>query len=242
MNRKILIIAAAAAAMLSLASVAHAADTFIVGGETITHVTNDGKRWDGLYVGVTAGRATGTVQDISNASASAQDTKGLLAGVHAGYNWQLDNGVVLGVEGDVVVGGAKADWTSGAYRGSDVINGSGSARVRAGYALGDLLPYVTGGVAVANTTNSLGCTVPAHGAGSCKTSFDATSNQFVLGYTVGAGVELAVTENVSVRGEYRYTKYQDSAVTLFDPNAAAKSGRNFANENHAITVGLSYKF
>lgn len=233
------LILAAVAALALTASVA-AADTFIVGGEQIAHVE---QRWDGAYVGVTGGRTFGKVQDISNASASAQDTVGLTGGVHAGYNWQLDNGVVLGVEGDILAGGPKTEWASGAYRGSDVVNATGSVRARLGYSINDVaLPYVTAGVAGAHTTHTLGCTVPGHGFGSCKTGFDTEANQFVLGYTVGAGLELAVSENLSVRGEYRYTKFQDSAVTLVDPNALAKSGRNFASDNHAVLVGLSYKF
>lgn len=230
----------AAVAAIALTASVSAADSFIVGGEQIAHVE---QRWDGAYVGVVANRTVGTVQDISNVSAAAQDTYGLGAGVVAGYNVQLNNNIVVGVEGDVIAGGDRVEWASGAYNGSDVVNATGSVRARLGYNINDVaLPYVTAGVAGAHTTHTLSCTVPGHGFGSCKTGFDASSNQFVLGYTVGAGLELAVTENVAVRGEYRYTKFQDSAVNLVDPNAPAKSGRNFSADNHSVLVGLTYKF
>lgn len=248
MNRNIF--RAALVALALVAAPAAMADSFIVGGEQIAHVTETGKRWDGAYVGVVGGKTTGTIQDIANAKAAARDTDGVFGGVVVGHNWQLDNGVVFGIEGDVIAGGAKAEWAGNttnqydSYYGSDVVNGSASVRARLGYNINDtLLPYVTAGVVGAHTTNTLGCdrsrVVATNG---CKTQFEDSSSQFVFGYTVGAGVELAVTDNVAVRTEYRYTKFNDSAVTLTDPNYPALSGRNFASDNHAILAGITVKF
>lgn len=247
MNRNIFRAALVALALVA-APAAMAADTFIVQGEQIAHVTE--KRWEGAYVGVVGGNATGTVQDIANPNAAARDTDGVFGGVVAGYNWQLDNGVVFGIEGDVLAGGAKSEWAGNttnqydSYYGSDVIDGSASLRARLGYNINDtILPYVTAGVVGAQTTHTLGCdrsrVVATNG---CRTQFEDSASQFVFGYTVGAGAELAVTDNVAVRAEYRYTKFDDSAVTLTDPNYPALSGRNFSSDNHAIMAGFTVKF
>lgn len=248
MNRSIFR-AALVATLLAASGAAMAADTIYVGGEQIAHVTESG-RWDGAYVGVVGGKAFGTTQDINNANAAARDTDGAFGGVVAGYNWQLDNNVVFGIEGDVLVGGETAEWAGNttnqydSYYGSDTVDGSASIRARLGYNVNDvILPYVTAGVVGAQTTHTLGCdrsrVVATNG---CRTQFEDQTSQFVFGYTVGAGVEVAVTDNVAVRTEYRYTKFNDSGVTLTDPNYPALSDRNFASENHAIMAGFTVKF
>jgi len=250
MNRSFFRTALVAAALASLSVGAIAADSFIVGGEQITHVTETGKRWEGAYVGVVGGNSIGTIQDVANPKAASRDTNGVFGGVVAGHNWQLDNGVVFGIEGDVIAGGPKSEWAGNttnqydSYYGSDVVNGSASVRARLGYNINDtLLPYVTAGVVGAHTTNTLGCdrsrVVATNG---CKTQFEDSSSQFVFGYTVGAGVELAVSDTVAVRTEYRYTKFNDNGVTLTDPNYPALSGRNFASDSHAIMAGFTVKF
>lgn len=240
--------AALAAVILAVVPTAAMAETIIVSGQQIEHVIE--KRWEGPYVGVVVGKATGTTQDIANPSAVARDTDGVFGGVVVGNNWQLDNGVVIGLEGDILIGGAKSEWAGNttnkydAYYGSDTINGSASIRGRLGYNVNDVvMPYVTAGVVAAHTTNTLGCdralVVVTNG---CKTKFEDSSNQLVFGYTAGAGVEIAVTDTVAVRAEYRYTKLNDSAVTLTDANYPALSGRNFTNENHAVLAGFTVKF
>lgn len=101
----------AALAMVTLTTMTSAADV-IVGGEQIPHVGNTftEKRWDGAYAGVLIGNSNGTVRDIANVQAAPQDTTGLFGGVFVGHNWQFDNNFVLGIEGDVVVGGPSVEW------------------------------------------------------------------------------------------------------------------------------------
>ena len=65
---------------------------------------------------------------------------GLLGGF-AGWNRQLDNNIVFGLEGDL-----KYDWNSKKYNGFETgTDWGGSARVRLGYAFDDALIYATGG-------------------------------------------------------------------------------------------------
>lgn len=247
MNRSFFRVAIVAVALAAASSAVMAADTFFISGEQIPHVT---ERWDGAYVGVVGGGSVGTIGDVNNPNAVARDTKGAFGGVVAGYNLQLDNNVVVGIEGDVIAGGPSIDWAGNTtnkydpYYGSDTVNGSASIRARLGYNVNNtILPYVTAGVVGAHTTNTLGCDRSlAVATNGCKTQFEDESSQLVFGYTVGAGVEFALSDSVALRTEYRYTKLQDSGVTLTDPNYPALSDRNFSNDSHAVMAGITVKF
>jgi opacity protein-like surface antigen len=67
-----------------------------------------------------------------------------------------------------------------------------------------------------------------------------------VGWTVGGGLEYAITNNWSVRGEYRYTDFGHPTIfaTSFDNPVLGASGafidRHFT-ENR-VQVGSSYKF
>lgn len=88
-------------------------------------------------------------------------------GGYAGYNWQFDD-VVLGVEADYTRFG-KTGLTSDSIGRTNVtgdmletvhLNGTSSTRIqdygtiraRAGYAMGSLMPFVTGGLAIGRAT------------------------------------------------------------------------------------------
>ena len=118
-------------------------------------------------------------------------------------------------------------------------NVQGSIRGRVGYALDRVLLYATGGVAFAGvntnlTTNSL------LGLGG---SFDSASNTRV-GWTVGGGLEYAVTNNWSIRAEYRYSNFGQATVYPVNFAALGDTGA-FINRHfteNRVQVGFSYKF
>ena len=110
------------------------------------------------------------------------------------------------------------------------LNVQGSIRGRVGYAFDRALIYATGGIAFGGVSSSL--TTP--------TTFDTMPNTRV-GWTVGRGLEYAVTDNWSIRAEYRYT---DFGRTLMHPTAGANSG-SFINRHfveNRVQAGFSYKF
>lgn len=64
-----------------------------------------------------------------------------------------------------------------------------------------------------------------------------------FGYVVGGGVELAVTERVSIKGEYNYLDYGTADVTLTDPLSPDISAtRAFDVSNHMAKVGVNFRF
>jgi outer membrane immunogenic protein len=105
----------------------------------------------------------------------------------------------------------------------------GSLRAKAGYAVENFLLYATGGLAVASSTYE-------DSNGGPSESFDTTA----FGFTVGAGAEIAFSETLSGRLEYRYTDLGqetfDSAI--FDPSVILKANYEF----HAVRAGLSWHF
>jgi outer membrane immunogenic protein len=96
---------------------------------------------------------------------------------------------------------------------------NGTLRPRLGYAFDRFMPYITGGLAVGNVEAS-----------------DATSSDSgtAVGWTAGAGIETALTDNVTARVEYRYTDLGSDAISLDSGDVGVAS--------HGVMVGLGFKF
>ena len=60
------------------------------------------------------------------------------------------------------------------------------------------------------------------------------------GWTIGAGIEYAITNNITTRVEYRYTQF-DSQDNGFNFTGLVGSG-NTEPEFHTVRAGISYKF
>jgi outer membrane immunogenic protein len=215
--------------------------------------------WTGIYVGGQIGygwgKANGSVGDyFGDYFSSSTTTNGVIGGAHVGYNLQL-NQFVIGLEGDVdgtsmSKNGARFYAPYGGLATGNVnynVSHSieGSIRGRLGYAWDRVLVYATGGVAFAGFNgNACGSfTENATGAwfGGCRSN--STTR---VGWTVGGGLEYAVTNNWSIRAEYRYsdfgraTQYADSWDYPVLGALGAYSNRHFT-ENR-VQVGFSYKF
>ena len=96
-------------------------------------------------------------------------------------------------------------------------------RGRVGYAADRFLPYVTGGAALGNinaTTNGL------------------TTSASNAGWTIGAGLEFAVTPNWSAKAEYLYV-----SLGKFNcgPNCGAPTD-NVSFSANLVRGGINYRF
>lgn len=212
--------------------------------------------WTGPYVGLQAGYGWGendvkaTQLDTSEIDVGRQavgvfperdgsiDMDGFIGGLHAGYNWQMDS-LVLGVEGDIEYADLDGDTDIvGANdfkigEASQEIDWLGSLRLRAGFAFDRALIYATGGLAVGG--------VEVEGSlPNALNSEDASNNDTEWGWTIGGGVEYALTDDLSARLEYRYTDLGDTEVDFFDNGAIEKL--KFENTFHAVRAGLSWHF
>jgi outer membrane immunogenic protein len=212
--------------------------------------------WTGFYVGVQAGYAWsedeaqlfvgGVPVGLGTFGVSTDiDSDGFVGGVHAGFNYQIGS-FVVGIEGDLEGAGIDGDLTIASplapgysATSSSEINFQGSLRARLGVAFDRALIYATGGLAFANLENTYTATLPAGNilgvaAGSYTQKFDDTE----WGWTIGAGVEYAFTDNLTARVEYRYTQFEnvDNNFAGFDASIEQEP------EFHTVRLGVSYKF
>ncbi|MBN9081596.1 MAG: hypothetical protein BGP04_11360 [Rhizobiales bacterium 62-17] len=173
--------------------------------------------WTGFYVGGQLGGAW-----------SANNTNGFIGGGHVGYNYQMNNSFVVGLEGDfegTSLKGSRAFFPGVLVKNR--INWQASIRARAGVAFDRALIYATGGVAFAGLRNEL-----------IAPPFSVSASNTRTGWTIGAGVEYALTNNWSARVEYRYADFgrrNDGFGFLFANN-------NNRVQEHAVRVGVSYRF
>ncbi|SMF38538.1 outer membrane immunogenic protein [Tistlia consotensis] len=165
--------------------------------------------WSGAYAGVHAGWLWGQVDyhepDFAGFAISP-DLDGFQGGLLAGYNHQIRR-FVLGAELDGGLG--TADFGSGESGGNGYsafdLDWNAHARGRVGYAFERTLVFVAGGLAVARL--KIDDTDPGFGE-------DRSTS---VGWTIGGGVEQAITDNLVLRLEYLYDDYGHASYTIDSP-------------------------
>ena len=99
----------------------------------------------------------------------------------------------------------------------------GTARGRIGYAFNQFLPYFTGGLAVGN----LNASIPGVGS----------SSNTNTGWTIGAGVEVALTRNWSVKAEYLYVD-----LGSFDCTGCGTAPPGVGLTTNVVRGGVNFRF
>ena len=196
----------------------------------------------------------------ANANATIRDTRltraGPLGGVQAGFAVQ-SGPVVYGVEADMdfgalrgtlsthgvatnpAVGGAAASRASFDAKVESRFNALGTLRGRVGYAFDNVLIYGKGGYATAHhdakaSLQADGLAVPgvAGTPPAAGTSLGAiTVHQWVHGWTLGAGTELAFSRNMSLKLEYLNAQLSNKVA-----------GQNLSHSLNIVRTGLNYRF
>ncbi|TPL95171.1 outer membrane protein [Mesorhizobium sp. B2-3-12] len=219
-----------ASAMLTvIGAKAFAADA--IGSEPAVH------DWSGVYVGGHLGYGFGSTDATYNLpntptirGSQDYDTDGFLGGVQIGYNYQV-NAAVLGIEADISGADIKGHSDEVNVSGADVydtkVDWFGTIRARAGYAFDRTLIYGTGGLAFGSVENQY---------------LDGSANSFSekstkVGWTIGAGLEQAITDHWSANAEYRYVDLRDQTI-----NYAPNSNTVFDNAFSTVRIGMNYKF
>ena len=201
--------------------------------------------WTGFYagghVGYTWGRDT-TFEYLSAKGALIGGPfrfhgNGFLGGIHAGGNIQYGM-LVAGIEADFDATGIRGGFfdapkppfnPGGLVRMR--INTQGSLRGRLGLALDRLLIYGTGGFALEDikyTYNN-----PTSGV------TDKTSGAR-NGYTIGGGLEYAVTDHLTTSIEYRYSNFGRFNYVSQTAFVGVTGGQR--PTSNSLRVGVGYKF
>src|SRR6202158_4861709 len=119
--------------------------------------------WTGFYVGGQVGYGQGDLGPGTNpipeqAVSFPHSLTGLIGGFQAGYNLQLPNRVVLGVEVDALFTSPRDLPKLDPAPFNSTLEYAATARGRIGYAFGTILPYVTGGLAWGQTRVNINAT------------------------------------------------------------------------------------
>lgn len=214
--KRITTILLATVAGAGLMSSAYAADLIIEEPVVEEIGVVDVGTWDGPYIGIFAGYAWGNYEEDNGFEA---DLEGWLIGAAVGANFTVTDGIVAGVVADLAW--SDIGFDNGVYSfNADWI---GSLRGRLGFDGGQFMPYLTAGLAVAGAT--------------AESSISGLSDSNThIGWTAGAGVEFAATENLSVDLLYRYSDYgaQTYNVGFGDYDASFTT--------HQVSVGLNWSF
>jgi outer membrane immunogenic protein len=204
--------------------------------KALSPVTN----WTGVYLGVNGGYTFGGSKwsdSVTGDSSGSFGTSGFVLGGTAGANYQVGS-LVFGVEGD-------GDWADASGFGtftstSLCVAGCLTAntwlstvRGRVGYAFDRYLVYATGGAVFGDIRSNF--------------SNGPISRSTEAGWTVGAGVEVALGRNWSAKAEYLFVDLADGSCTTacsiadangppLVPNVAVKF------DESVVRAGINYRF
>ncbi|WEK52562.1 MAG: porin family protein [Candidatus Kaistia colombiensis] len=197
--------------------------------------------WTGLYLGAHGGYAGADFKTEPTDAYGGQKPDGFFGGGQAGYNYQFSNNIVLGLEADASFGDQKddisvllaSDEVSFGLDYATRIDAFGTVRTRAGYAVDRFLPYVTGGLAWANAGLDFHRVITADG--NVAVDNRASDKQTFTGWTLGAGLEYAVTDHITAKVEYLYADLGSKDFDLGTPIRADITLQT-------VKFGLNYKF
>jgi outer membrane immunogenic protein len=164
--------------------------------------------WCGPYLGVNLGFQSGV---LSNSTAKPS---GILGGIQGGYNWQFGQWVA-GWETDFQF--SSADDTFAIFRFSNPW--FGTVRGRGGVAFDNVLLYGTLGL--------------AYGRGRIDVGSLSEVNTHI-GWAAGAGVELGLARNWSVKAEYLRVDLSSEPYVL--------TGLNHGLSSNVFRIGINYRF
>jgi outer membrane immunogenic protein len=186
--------------------------------------------WTGFYIGV-AGAAGAAVTELSGGGASLDGIggEGIRGEINAGYDHDFGS-FVAGIQVDahygniqseleLGFGGPSIDIDATADYGFDIL-------ARAGMKVNEsTLAYVIGGYSWQNF--EIEASAPGQGS-------EQIAEWDVGGFSIGGGLETAVTSNVTVGFEYRYTQFEDADLDL--------DGLGVETSMQTARVTAKYKF
>ncbi|MGE0006574.1 MAG: outer membrane protein [Parvibaculaceae bacterium] len=215
--------------------------------------------WTGLYVGVNGGAGAVVnrieVDELDGLDFDGIGGEGILGSLMAGFNWQVGDSFVIGIQGDIGLSDMKSklDASADIDGGGLEIEGDIDAKAEmdwfanASLRLGwlpspETMLYVIGGYSYAHFKAS------ASGEGFIDVGdteiefvFDEKAKQSFDGFHVGTGIESMLADNLTLRVEYRYTQYgKEKGLFGFDEGVFEEV--DTAPSTHVGTVGIAWLF
>ncbi|AMM85153.1 outer membrane beta-barrel protein [Martelella sp. AD-3] len=192
--------------------------------------------WSGAYLGAEGGYGwlAGEVPNDLFTGTRTESADGGAAAVFAGYSHQLNNNVVVGINGEFGY-----NWNDNSYtvvspypflNGQSVTFGTewrASVEGSVGYAFDRLLVFASGGWTATRLEGSFSLT---------GRSYDEVMN----GWTLGAGIDYAISENVFARLKASYSDYGSTDIIT---QATGIPGLPDSKLSQAsLMAGIGFKF
>jgi outer membrane immunogenic protein len=212
--------------------------------------------WSGFYVGGEVGGGwfrtqTTVVQGNANFPSgmvlNAGKGSGVLGGGYAGYNYQVNRGLVVGIDGsysgaDLTGSVATVGPTGFTTSVNDKVGWLATVTGRVGFVVdNNFLIYVKGGWAWAGFSSN-GVTTDSRGTPVTDTASKDTRD----GATVGIGGEWGFAPNWSAKVEYDYVALNTSNFLLGNTSIATGlttfPARSAGSTLNILKVGISYRF
>lgn len=195
---------------------------------------------------------------------------GFIGGIYAGFNIDINNGFIIGVDTDIMwvnkkdtkdIGSPKGNQTEETEQSSEKTmkaKGSreasppppatsseivyhtlkqkwtGATRVKVGFSVDRFMPYVAGGIAYTQLRSIFSKDSDVKKKAIDLSDWLEDEKKTMIGYTFGGGVDFAMTDNIVMRAEYRYS---DFGKKKFVHDRVEK--RYKTND---FRVGVAYKF
>lgn len=216
--------------------------------------------WTGYFVGAHGGAvfdggagltyaAAGNFENTGTRKAADMDTKDMLAGIHGGYRYQM-NQIVVGIEGSASFGKLKGTHKENAPPvGNDYItNGEigplymGTAIL--GYAMDRALIYGKAGYAMADVKFDASFH-NKDGIGGTNGTLVKISNTFDRsGFVYGGGIEYAITNNISLGVEYLHVDLGKSNVATVKTTNSGITTEKVTGDAaiETVTARVNFKF
>ena len=195
--------------------------------------------WEGVYFGghLGAGWLIGNMTAYTpynsyvGFSVGSLDAGSVLGGVQLGYNHQMGNGLVLGIEAAVSAMDISRHSTNN-DPGTDFwrsLNWTGTLAGKMGFTVDRTMLYGKAGLAV-------GGFEVGHNQNGTLISNSSTE----YGYVLGAGIEYALDTKWSANIEYNFMDFGDDQVNISGPSADIRIAPN--GDAHILKAGLNYRF
>jgi outer membrane immunogenic protein len=232
--------------------------------------------WTGFYIGAAVGWLGGKTKsraglyqdgelldiydDFDGRWGRKGSPDGGAFGGYAGYNWQMDNGLILGIEGDFYGVNAK-DRKSMSFLddeedevelyGKQKIKSTWAVRGRLGWAIDNFMPYIAGGFAGASMKSTFGMNL--YDDDIVRNSDRVSTTKSYTGWTFGAGAEWMVTPSWVLRVDYQYKDLgkknnpskKNFLIVPFGPEGSP-IGWDLRNRTklttNQVTFGAAFKF
>ena len=195
---------------------------------------------------------------VAGVGTSSTAPRGVIGGLEAGYNWQLGH-FVLGIETDFSGWDMSSNSAMSAFgtpppllvpllppgnlmtytsSGTVTSNWLYTLRPRVGFANGNMLTYLTAGLAVTNLRFSESITL-----GTGAPILAGSTSSTVAGWTAGGGVEYALSWNWFIKAEYLYASFSNQNAPQVVGAFPSLTGTATANLNaNILRGGFDYRF